>query len=127
MVRRRAVLLRDRKLSVDKPRLRRNGGGAGKEIAVAAYGTTQDREAMGRRMLDLLMRGVSTRKYEHVIPAMAETVGVSKPATVVAGICSRRTRFANEIRDLAVEDYACIEREEWRWPSCQRVFWNVQR
>jgi hypothetical protein len=29
-------------------------------------------------MLDLLMRGVSTRQYEHLIPAMAETVGVGK-------------------------------------------------
>jgi putative transposase len=73
-----SVYLRDRKLSVEKPRLRRKGSGTGKEIAVPAYGAMQDREGMGRRMLDLLMRGVSTRQYEHVIPAMAETVGVSK-------------------------------------------------
>jgi transposase-like protein len=29
-------------------------------------------------MLDILMRGVSTRQYKDVIPAMADTVGVSK-------------------------------------------------
>jgi hypothetical protein len=66
----------DRKLPVNKPRLRRKG--KGKEVAVPAYVAMQDRAGMGARMLDLLMRGVSTRQYEHVIPAMAETVGVGK-------------------------------------------------
>ena len=32
------------------------------------------------RMLEILLAGVSTRKYEQVIPEMAETVGVSKSA-----------------------------------------------
>jgi putative transposase len=31
-------------------------------------------------MLEILMRGVSTRNYKEVIPSMAETVGVSKSA-----------------------------------------------
>ena len=39
-------------------------------------------------MLDVLMRGVTTRQYQHVIPEMAETVGVSKSSvsreTIVA-------------------------------------------
>ena len=35
---------------------------------------------MGARMLEILMRGVSTRNYKEVIPTMAETVGVSKSA-----------------------------------------------
>lgn len=30
------------------------------------------------RILEILMRNVSTRSYRHVIPQMAETVGVSK-------------------------------------------------
>ena len=29
-------------------------------------------------MLEILMRGVSTRDYQHVLPEMAQTVGVSK-------------------------------------------------
>ena len=33
-----------------------------------------------RRILDTLLRGVSTRNYKDVIPQMAETVGVSKSA-----------------------------------------------
>jgi putative transposase len=72
------VYLRDRKLPVNKPRLRRKGKGKGKEVPVPAYVAMQDRAGMGARMLDLLMRGVSTRQYKHVIPAMAETVGVGK-------------------------------------------------
>lgn len=73
-----SVYLSQRKLPVNKPRLRRKGKGPGKEVAIPAYAAMQDRPGMGARMLDLLMRGVSTRQYEHVIPAMAETVGVGK-------------------------------------------------
>jgi hypothetical protein len=46
-----SVCLDARKLQVDKPRLRRKGRGAGKEVAIPAYGATQDRERMGARML----------------------------------------------------------------------------
>jgi putative transposase len=35
-------------------------------------------EALGRRMLEILLRGVSTRQYAQVLPAMAETAGVSR-------------------------------------------------
>ena len=38
----------------------------------------QTHSRIGRRMLDILMRGVSTRNYREVLPEMAETVGVSK-------------------------------------------------
>jgi hypothetical protein len=31
-------------------------------------------------MLEIVMRGVSTRNYKEAIPTMAETVGVSKSA-----------------------------------------------
>jgi len=82
------VYLSQRKLPVDKPRLRKKGKGSGKEVAVPAYEAMQDRAGMGTRMLELLMRGVTTRQYQHVIPEMAETVGVSKSSvsreTIVA-------------------------------------------
>ena len=39
-----------------------------------------DNAPIGRRMLEILMSGLSTRKYKDVLPAMAETVGVSKSA-----------------------------------------------
>jgi transposase-like protein len=72
------VLLSDRKLSVHRPRLRQKGPGGGKEVEVPAYQAMQDQPKLGARMLNILMRGVSTRQYRGVIPEMADTVGVSK-------------------------------------------------
>ena len=71
------VQLSNRKLRVQKPRLRKRSGG---EVEVPAYAAMQDDERLGARMLDLLMKGVSTRNYAGVIGAMADTVGVSKSA-----------------------------------------------
>jgi putative transposase len=75
------VCLKERKLRVDKPRLRRKGRGAGKEVPVPAYEALQQDTATGERMLEILLNGVSTRRYQRVIPEMADTVGVSR-ATV---------------------------------------------
>jgi transposase-like protein len=72
------VMLSDRKLAVQRPRLRKKGAGAGKEVEIPAYQAMQDQPRLGARMLDILMRGVSTRQYRGVIPEMADTVGVSK-------------------------------------------------
>jgi transposase-like protein len=83
------VMLSDRKLEVERPRLRRKGPRS-QEVEVPAYAAMQNRGAMGARMLEILMRGVSTRNYKAVIPAMAETAGVSKSAV------SRRVAEASE-------------------------------
>lgn len=94
------VMLSDRKLAVQRPRLRKKGAGAGKEVEVPAYQAMQDQPRLGARMLDILMRGVSTRQYQGVIPEMADTVGVSKSSVSrqmieaseaeVEGLLSRR-------------------------------------
>jgi putative transposase len=68
------VCLKERKLGVSKPRLRARGGG---EVPIPAYAAMQDAR-LGRRMLDVLMRGISTRQYEQVLPEMADSCGVSK-------------------------------------------------
>ena len=68
------VCLKERKLGVRKPRLREKGGG---EVPIPAYAAMQD-AGLGRRMLDVLLRGISTRQYEEVLPEMASTCGVSK-------------------------------------------------
>jgi putative transposase len=65
------VYLGDRKLAVERPRLRRRGRGQDKEVMVPAYAALQNRTGMQRRMLDILLHGVSTRNYQHVIPEMA--------------------------------------------------------
>ena len=83
------VMLSDRKLEVERPRLRSKGPRS-QEVEVPAYAAMQNRGAMGARMLEILMRGVSTRNYKEVIPAMAETAGVSRSAV------SRRVAEASE-------------------------------
>ena len=84
------VYLKERQLRVNKPRLRRKGRGAGKEVPVPVYEALQQDTATGERMLGILLNGVSTRRYQRVIPEMADTVGVSR-STV-----SRETIEASE-------------------------------
>lgn len=72
------VCLAERKLRVDRPRLRRKSGGRGAEVEPPAYAAMQNDSRLGRRMLDILMHGVSTRNYRAVLPEMADTVGVAK-------------------------------------------------
>ena len=72
------VYLKERKLRVNKPRLRKKGRGANKEVAVPAYEAMQQDTVTGERMLEILLNGVSTRRYSRVIPEMASTVGVSR-------------------------------------------------
>ena len=72
------VCLSDRKLRVRKPRLRRKGGKQGGEIEIPAYEAMNSGGGVGQRMLEILMRCVSTRNYAQVIPEMAQTVGISK-------------------------------------------------
>ena len=73
-----SVYLKERKLKVSKPRLRKKGIGAAGEVPVPAYGAMQNRNGTSSRMLEILLEGVSTRRYQGVIPKMADTVGVSK-------------------------------------------------
>ncbi len=71
------VRLAERKLRVTKPRLRRRGKGAG-EVEIPAYAAMQSNPGVGDRLLEILMRGVSTRNYKEVLPEMAQSVGISK-------------------------------------------------
>jgi putative transposase len=84
------VYLSDRKVRIERPRLRRRGSGAGGEVEVPAYTAMRRPGALADRMLEILMAGVSTRKYSRVIPEIADTVGVSKSAV------SRETIEASE-------------------------------
>ena len=85
------VCLQERKLGVTKPRLRKKGGG---EVAIPAYAAMQE-NGMSGRMLDVLMRGVSTRQYAEVLPEMASTCGVSK---------SNVSRAAAEAGEAALQE-----------------------
>ncbi len=61
-----------------RPRLRKKGEKEGGEVAVPAYEALRADGKLGSRMLEILLRGVSTRQYKQVLPEMAETVGVTR-------------------------------------------------
>ena len=71
------LALEDRKVKVQRPRLRHKTDG---EVAVPAYEAMRKDKSLGKRMLGTMMRGVSTREYHEVLPQMAATVGVSRSA-----------------------------------------------
>jgi putative transposase len=71
------VHLADRKVQVKRPRLRHKTEG---EVKVPAYDALRDDGRVGEHMLKALMRGLSTRQYNDVLPQMAATVGVSRSA-----------------------------------------------
>jgi putative transposase len=72
------VCLKERKLRVTKPRLRQKGKRQDGEVRIPAYEAMRQGEKLSSRMLEILLRGVSTRQYRKVLPEMAETVGVSR-------------------------------------------------
>ncbi|WP_324200266.1 transposase [Chthonomonas sp.] len=72
------VCLKERKLRVKRPRLRTKGAGKEGKVLIPAYEAMRSEEKLGGRMLEILLRGVSTRQYRAVLPEMAERVGVSR-------------------------------------------------
>jgi len=72
------IPLGNRKVRVDRPRLRHKAGGAGAERDIPAYVKMQEDHRFPGKVLDTLMRCVSTRNYEGILPEACEAVGVSK-------------------------------------------------
>jgi hypothetical protein len=69
------VALAERQLRVQRPRLRDKNG---REVNVPAYERLRDDAKIGARVRDIMVAGVSTRRYAQVLPEAAGTVGVSK-------------------------------------------------
>ena len=72
------VALKDRKVQVRRPRLRKREGGAGAEVAIPAYEAMKSDDSLGEQVLNVMMRGVSTRNYKEILPDACDCVGVSK-------------------------------------------------
>lgn len=71
------ICLLERRLKVSKPRLRTRGW-RGREVAVPLYEQLQSGSGLAARMSEILVSGVSTRKYARVLPAMAASAGIAK-------------------------------------------------
>ena len=74
------VVLGAQKVRVNKPRLRRRGGGEGAEVTIPAYAAMQADAGLRGKLLSILLRGVSTRDYQAVLPEIASRCGVSRSA-----------------------------------------------
>lgn len=101
------VALRERELRIDKPRLRKKNAAKGEsaEIEIPAYEAMKKDMRLADRMLEIMIAGVSTRRYESVLPEMAETVGVSK-STVSREFIEAGTRMLVE---LAEKDFSELD------------------
>jgi len=66
------VSLSNREVRVSRPRLRQKGRRSGAEVAIPAYEAMRSSERLSQRMWEILMLGLSTRRYKW------RTVGVSK-------------------------------------------------
>lgn len=70
------IALGGQKLPVDRPRVRRADGGG--EAPLETYAKLQSPDAMPRGVLRRMVRGVSTREYEHVVDMAREGFGVDR-------------------------------------------------
>ena len=83
------ICLLERRLKVSKPRLRTRGR-RGREVAIPLYEQLQGDSGLAARMSEILVSGVSTRKYARVLPAMAASAGIAKSSV------SRAVKGASE-------------------------------
>ena len=101
------VTLSERQLRVEKPRLRKKTARPGErgEVAIPAYDAMQRDQRLADRMLAIMLNGVSTRRDETVLPAMAEQVGIGKSEV------SRETIEAGTrvLQDLAERDFSKVD------------------
>jgi len=83
------ICLLERRLKVSKPRLRTRGR-RGREVPIPLYEQLQGDSGLAARMSEILVSGVSTRKYARVLPAMAASAGISRSSV------SRAVKGASE-------------------------------
>ncbi|MCA9078355.1 MAG: IS256 family transposase [Planctomycetaceae bacterium] len=105
------VALKERQLGVTKPRLRkrRRDDGESGEVEIPAYEAMQKDARLADRMLQIRMAGISTRRYEDVLPEMAQTVGVSK-SQVSREFIESGERLLKELaeRDFSEQDILVV-------------------
>jgi transposase-like protein len=106
------VQLADRKVKVRRPRLRHKSEG---EVKVPAYEMLRQDRGLGQHMLGALLRGVSTREYQEVLPQMAETVGVSRSA------------ISRKVIEASVEQLQQLQERRWDKVEILVIYIDGQR
>ena len=106
------VQLADRKVKVKRPRLRHKTEG---EVKIPAYEKLRQNRGLGQHMLGALLRGVSTREYQEVLPQMAATVGVS------------RNTISRKAIDASVEQLQTLQERRWENVEILVIYIDGQR
>src|SRR2546428_652991 len=65
--------------------------------------TAADKRKLSERMMDILLYGVSTRRYEKVLPAMADSIGISK-SSVSRGNIEAGEKLLKELAEKRFDD-----------------------
>jgi len=106
------VQLTDRELKVKRPRLRHRTEG---EVKVPAYEMLRKDRRLGQHMLGALLRGISTREYQEVLPQMAATVGVSRSA------------ISRKAIDASVQQLQQLQERRWENVEILVIYIDGQR
>lgn len=106
------VKLAERQLKVKRPRLRHREQG---EVAVPAYEALQNNPATAHKMLGALLRGVSTRQYEQVLPEMAATAGVA------------RSSVSRKAIEASAEQLRTVRERRWEQADILVIYVDGQR
>ncbi len=106
------VMLADRQLKVKRPRLRHREQG---EVNVPAYEALQENSGTAERMMGALLRGISTRQYEEVLPEMAATAGVS------------RSSVSRQAIEGSVEQLRQLQERRWESVDLLVIYIDGQR
>lgn len=99
------VALGHAKLQLKRPRLRNAAG----EVAVPAYAALAREGNLSRRIADILVCNVSTRKYARVVHRCADELGISKSAVSRQFVKQSAQAWAQLMsRDLSQTDWVAI-------------------
>jgi len=94
------VAFAGRKVTVDKPRVRRKTGG---EVTLPKYERLQQSPRLDQAMMDQIALGLSMRNYEHSIEALCEGYGIKKSSVSRQFIAASR-RELEELLDRKLSD-----------------------
>lgn len=106
------VKLADREVRVKRPRLRHKTEG---EVKIPAYEKLRQDRGLEQHMLGALLRGISTREYDQVLPKMTETAGVS------------RSSVSRQAIEPSVEQLQALREKRWDSTEILVIYIDGQR
>jgi putative transposase len=106
------IKMADREVKVKRPRLRHKTEG---EVKIPAYEKLRQDRGLQQHMLGVLLRGISTREYDEVLPEMAETVGVS------------RSSVSRQAMEASAEQLQALREKRWDTNEILVIYIDGQR